>query len=79
MGFTGTLPKEGRRRKMLFGAWRFEDSKPRMMAEQEKINLWVFSIAESKIKKEIIFMVLSGTDNCGLVICKNFAKKRKSF
>lgn len=62
---------------MLFETWRFEDSKPRMMAEQEKRNLWISSITESKTNKEI--MILSGTDDCSLVICKNFAKKRKSF
>lgn len=46
MAFTGSLPKEGRKRKMLSEAWRFGDSKPRMMAEQEKRNLWISSITE---------------------------------
>lgn len=62
---------------MLFEAWRFGDSKPRMIAEQEKGNLWISPITESKINKEI--MILSGTDDCSLVTCKNFAKKRMSF
>lgn len=64
---------------MLCEAWRFGDSKPRMMTEQEKRNLWISPITESKIKKEIIFMILSGTDDCNLVICKNFAKKKEVF
>lgn len=79
MAFTGTLPKEGRKRKMLFEIWRFEDSKPRMMTGQEKRNLWISSITERKINKEIIFVILSGTDDCSLVICKIFSKKRMSF
>ncbi|XP_064281786.1 LYR motif-containing protein 4 isoform X1 [Passer domesticus] len=75
VAFTGTLPKERRKRKMLFGTWRFGDSEPRMMAEQEKRNLWISSITENKINKEIIFMILSGTDDCSLVIGKILPKK----
>lgn len=80
MAFTGTLTKEGRKRKMLFEAWRFGDSKPRRMAEEEKRNLWTSSITESKINKEIILMILSGTDDCSWVgISRNSAKKMKCF
>lgn len=77
MAFTGTIPKRGRKRKMLFEAWRLGDSKPRMIAEQEKGNLWISPITESKINKEI--MILSGTDDWSLVICKNFARKGHLF
>lgn len=51
--------------------FEFGGTKMQMTAEQEKKkkHLWISSIRESQINKEIIFVILSGTDDCSLVIC----------
>lgn len=47
----------------------FRDAMLRMIAEQGKINPWISSTRESQINKEMIFVILSGTDDCNLIIC----------
>lgn len=52
-----------------FQVWDLKILNPEWQLSRKKKNPWISSITESQINKEIIFVILSGTDDCSLVIC----------